>query len=304
MADMAPAPWSVNGKVVLVTGAARGIGAEASRRLAARGARVALLDIDGEALQAVAADCPGSAAFTADVTDVEALQAAVDAAAEQLGGIDAVVANAGIAAVGMVRSLDPAAFERTIEINVLGVWRTVRACLPYIIERRGYVLPVASLAAASHMPGMAAYCASKAAVEAFANALRSELAHLGVDVGCAYFSWIDTEMVRGSDRTAIGGKMRGKLKGPLARTYPVSVAAEAVVQGIEGRSRRVLTPGWIAGILALRGILQPLAEFQGRRQAPEADRIAEAENARLGVAEATRPVGDGGAAAMGGRRAG
>ncbi len=299
---MPPAPWNLDGRVVLVTGGARGIGAEVSRRLAARGARVALLDIDADALADVAAECPGSAPFVADVSDAEALQEAVDAAAEHFGGIDVVFANAGIAPMGMVRSIDPAVFDRTIDINLLGVWRTVRACLPHVIERRGYVLSVASLAAASHAPGMAAYCATKAAVEAFSNSLRGEVAHLGVGVGCAYFSWIDTDMVRGADATEGGATMRGKLKGPLAKTYPVADAAEAVVAGMERRARRVFFPGWIRVVFTLRDVLQPLTEMQAKRWGAEADEIAQREIARLGVEEASQPVGPGGAAAMAARR--
>jgi NAD(P)-dependent dehydrogenase (short-subunit alcohol dehydrogenase family) len=299
---MARTHWDLSGRTVLVTGAARGIGAETSRRLAARGARVALLDLEADVLAPVAADCPGSASFVADVTDPAALQAAVDGTVERLGGIDAVVASAGIAPVGMVRSVDPVAFERTIEVNVLGVWRTIRACLPHVIERQGYVLPIASLAAVAHSPGMAAYAASKSAVEAFADSLRSEVAHLGVAVGCAYFSWIDTPMVRGGDARRLGAHARGKLKGPLGRTYPVADAAEAIVGGIEGRSRWVVAPGWVKGAILARGLLQPLLEAGARKDAAEADRIDQEEVARLGAAASSAPVGEGGAAAMAGRR--
>ena len=290
--------WTLTGRTAFITGAARGIGAETARRLAARGVRVALVDLEPDVLERVAADCPGSATFAADVTDRAALQAAVDGTVEQLGGIDIVMANAGVAPVGMVRSMDPEAFERTIQINVLGVFRTVHACLPHVIERRGYVLPVASVAALAHLPGMAAYSASKAAVEAFTDALRMEVAHLGVTVGCAYFSWIDTPMVRGADADPVGGSMRGKLKGPMAKTYPVAQAAEDVVQGIEQRAKRVLTPGWIRALIAARGLLQPLTDLQSARMAPEADRLALEQVRARGAAAASRPVGEGGAAAM------
>lgn len=300
---MSSAPWSIDGRSVLVTGAARGIGAEVSRRLAARGARVALVDLDATAVEAVASQCPGSVALVADVTDTEALQAAVQGAVARLGGLDVVLANAGIASVGMVRSIDPTAFERTIEVNLLGIWRTVRACLPYVIERQGYVLTTASLAAAVHSPGMAAYAASKAGVEAFADCLRSEVAHLGVSVGCAYFSFIDTPMVRGADATVLGGAMKAKLKGPVARSYPVADAAEAVVRGIERRSRRVAAPGWVKGMVAAREALQVLTERQSRASTAEADRIALAEVERRGAFEASAPVGEGGAAELAARAA-
>src|SRR5919108_5990057 len=187
--------WSVQGRTVLITGAARGIGAESARRLASRGANLALVGLEPEGLERVAEQCgAGAAWFEADVTDWDALERAVEGTVERFGGIDAVVANAGIAPTGTVRLTDPAAFERTIEVNLLGAWRTVRACLPHVVERRGYVLVVASLAAVAHSPGMSAYAASKSGVEAFANALRVEVRPLGVDVGVAYFSWIDTDM--------------------------------------------------------------------------------------------------------------
>jgi NAD(P)-dependent dehydrogenase (short-subunit alcohol dehydrogenase family) len=136
--------WDLNGRAVLITGAARGIGAESARRLAARGARVALVGLEPEELERVAAECPAAVFFEADVTDHGALAAAVDGTVDALGGIDVVIANAGIGTVGFARSMDPEAFERTLEVNLLGVWRTVRACLPHVIERRGYVLNVAS----------------------------------------------------------------------------------------------------------------------------------------------------------------
>ena len=222
----------LRGKTVFITGAARGIGAESARRLAARGANVALAGLEPEELERVARQCGANAAwFDCDVTDWDALERAVEGAVERFGGVDTVVANAGIAPAGMTRSIDPRAFERTLEVNLLGVWRTVRVCLPQIIERQGYVLVIASLAAAVHSPGLAAYAASKAGAEAFADSLRVEVKHLGVDVGVGYFSWIDTDMVRGGDAHPTLGKFRGELPGRLGKTYPVSAVGEAVASG-------------------------------------------------------------------------
>src|ERR671936_2416254 len=211
------ASYPVAGKSVLITGAARGIGAETARRLAAKGARVALVGLEPEQLERVASQCgPDAIWFETDVTDWDALERAASGTVERFGGIDVVMANAGIAISGLVRSSDPAAWERVIEVNLLGGWRTIRTCLPHVIERRGYILPVASLAAAAHAPVMSAYSASKAGVEAFADALRAEVAHLGVGVGCAYFSWIGTDMVAGGDASAAGSIRPGRMKGPLA----------------------------------------------------------------------------------------
>ena len=282
---------------ILITGAAHGIGAEVARRLAARGARVSLVGLGADELRRVAADCPGAIVFDADVTDREALDSAVAGTVEAFGGIDTVMANAGIGAPGFFRTMDPAAFERIIEVNLIGVWRTVRACLPHIIERRGYVLPVASVAAVAPSPGLGAYGVAKSGVEAFGNTLRVEVQGFGVRVGVAYFSFIDTEMVRGADRTELGSGMRAMLKGPLARTYPVSAAAEAVVRGIEHRSRIVVCPRWLTALIAIRPLLPWLTELTLKRDIAEFDRIAEREAATRG----SDPVGAGGEAELAAR---
>src|SRR3954468_24893795 len=226
--------WTTHGKTVFITGAARGLGAETARRVAARGANVALVGLEPEELQRVASQCGANAAwFECDVTDAEALERAVQGAVERFGGIDVVMANAGIATGGMVRSTDPLAFERTIEINLLGVWRTVRACLPHVIDRQGYVLVIASLAAAVHGPGMAAYSASKAGAEAFADSLRSEVKHLGVDVGVGYFGFIATDLFKGGEEHPVYAGLRQALGGPIAKSYPVSAVGDAVADGVE-----------------------------------------------------------------------
>jgi NAD(P)-dependent dehydrogenase (short-subunit alcohol dehydrogenase family) len=288
--------WSVRGRTVLITGAARGIGAESARRLASRGAGVSLVGLEPDKLERVAEQCgPNAAWFEADVTDWDALGRAVEGTVERFGGIDAVVVNAGIGPVGMVRSTDPAAFERTIEINLLGVWRTVRSCLPQVIERQGYVLVVASLAAAVHTPGMAAYAASKAGAEAFADSLRVEVKPMGVDVGVAYFSFIDTDLVRAAEAHPATGEWRPP--GPFGKSYPVSLVGDAVADGVEARRRWVVVPGWARATLVLRTVLAPLVERMSLRPAAEADALFEEDVAARGVETASAPVGPGGQAA-------
>ena len=202
---MAAPTYDVRGRRVLITGAARGIGAESARRLAGRGARLALVGVEPDRLEALAAELGGGATWhEADVRDTAAVHSAVDAAAERFGGIDVVMANAGIATIGTVKTIDPDAFERQVDVNLLGVWRTARAALPHVTRPRGYLLNVASLAAALHAPLMASYSATKAGVEAFSDSLRLELTGTGVHVGVAYFGEIDTDMVaqRASTRPA------------------------------------------------------------------------------------------------------
>jgi NAD(P)-dependent dehydrogenase (short-subunit alcohol dehydrogenase family) len=267
--------------------------------MAARGANVSLVGLEPGELERVAGQCGTNAAcFECDVTDTEALEAAVNGTVERFGGIDVVMANAGIAAGGMVRSTDPAAFERTIEINLLGVWRTVRAALPHVIERKGYVLVISSLAAAVHGPGMAAYSASKAGAEAFADSLRSEVKHLGVDVGVGYFAFIDTDMVRGGDAHPALGHFRKDSGWPFNKTYPLSLAGQGIADGIEQRRRWVVVPPWGRALLVLRTALAPLLERAAAETAAEADAVFQKDVEERGAEVASTPVGAGGAAAL------
>jgi NAD(P)-dependent dehydrogenase (short-subunit alcohol dehydrogenase family) len=264
--------------VVLITGAARGIGAEAARQLYAKGAQVSLVGLEQELLEQRATELgPRAAWFEADVTDVDALTRAVEGTVERFGGIDVVIANAGIGPVGTVATIDPEVFERTIQINLLGVWRTVRATLPHVVERRGYILPIASLAAAMQAPLMAHYAAAKAGVEAFSNSLRIELAHTGTKVGVAYFGFIDTDMVRISFEESAAKLMRESTPWPVKTVVPVERAGRAIVRAVERRARIAYAPRWVPIPLALRGILQPLFEKGNRDTIAQAVELAESE---------------------------
>src|SRR3954471_7181221 len=212
----------LTGKVVVITGAARGVGASLAKQVSARGARVALLGLEPELLAEVSARCPGSAHWTVDVTDGDALGRTAADVADRLGPADIVVANAGIAAGGPLLLADASSYDRVIEVNLLGSIRTVRAFLPQVVQTKGYVLQVASVAALVPGPMMSAYCASKSGVEAFAHSLRGEVRHHGVDVGVAYLTWTDTDMVRGADERGFAD--RSKLPGVLGRTYPLEPA--------------------------------------------------------------------------------
>ena len=256
--------WTTRGKTVFITGAARGLGAETARRVAARGANVALVGLEPEELERVAAQCGANAAwFECDVTDADALERAVQGTLDRFGGIDVVMANAGIAPVGMTRSTDPEAFERTIEINLLGVWRTVRACLPHVIERQGYVYVTASMAAAAARlrawpPTRRARPASRRS--ATRSAARSSTWAWTSGVG--YFGFIDTDMVRGADAHPAIGKLREQMGGPLSKTYPLSKAGQAIADGIEGRKRWIVVPAWARALIFARTLIQPLIEKQ------------------------------------------
>jgi len=278
----------LRGQVIFITGAARGIGAETARRAVQRGAKVALVGLEPEGLEALAERLGEDAWWCeADVTDEDAMVAAVDGAVERFGGIDVVLANAGIAVFDPLAVLASDRFERVVDVNLLGVWRTIRLTLPHVVARRGYVIPVASLAAAFHSPLLGPYTATKAAVEALANVLRQEVRHLGVDVGCAYFGLIDTDMTRTGMAQAGSRTAQERLRGgPLSKPVPVGAAAEAILRAMERRSRRAYAPKFILPALLWRVQFQALAERITRGQIPAA--IAAAESA--GPAQTTEEV--------------
>ena len=250
---------SLEGQVAVVTGAARGVGAELARALAARGAVVALVGLEPEELARAAAECgPKAGWWEADVTDLTALQAVADQVVARFGRVDIVVANAGIAIGGTFLDSDPAAFQRVIEVNLLGSTTTARAFLPALVASRGYLLQIASLAAMVPAPLMTAYCASKSGVEAFAHALRGEVANQGVKVGVGYLSWTDTDMVRGADEDEVMREMRSHLPWPTNRTYPLAPAVQRIADGIARRSVHVYAQGWLRSYQLIRGQL-PLA---------------------------------------------
>jgi NAD(P)-dependent dehydrogenase (short-subunit alcohol dehydrogenase family) len=245
----------LDGKTVLITGAARGIGAQVARLAAARGANVACVGLEPQLLQEVAKEV-GGLAHECDVTDQAALDAATAATVERFGRIDVVVANAGIANLGTVAVGPIDAFVRTVEVNLLGVMRTVSATLAHVTAAKGHFLLVSSAAAFTAMPGMAAYCASKAGVEQFGNVLRLEQRHNGVTVGTAHPIWIDTDLVRDirDDLASFRAALR-KLPWPLSQVISVEDCAKALVKGVEARKRKVYVPRNLGIVQALRPIV-------------------------------------------------
>ncbi|MFT3661008.1 MAG: SDR family oxidoreductase [Gordonia sp. (in: high G+C Gram-positive bacteria)] len=261
---------TLHGKVVLITGGANGVGAQTARELRARGALLVLTDIDRTTLEATVAELgpEHTEGIVADVTDLTSMEAAVAQAVTRFGGVDAVVANAGIASYGSVLNTEPEAFYRLIDINVNGVFNTVRAALPALVERRGYVLVVSSVGAFVGAPSLASYTCSKAGVENFATSLRLEVAHLGVDVGSAHMSWIDTPMVRDaqSDLPAFR-EMLKSLPGPMSTVTTIDECGVAFAEGIAKRRRRVYCPEWVGVMRYLKPFLDnPISDLvMGKR---------------------------------------
>lgn len=279
---------SLTGRRVLITGAARGIGAALAERLHARGARVALVGLETERLAAVAADCGDAFWAPCDVTDRAQVDAAVVDAVGALGGLDVVVANAGVAAQLPLVAGDPAVMEQTIAVNLMGVYYTLRAAGPHISHPGGYALPIASVGAVIHLPLMGAYSASKAAVEALGNTLRMEVRPYGARVGVGYFTEIDTDMTSRGFGTEAAAKLTAHLK-PVMRVAPLTVAIDALEDGIARRSRRVVAPASSAPLLPLRMLVQPLVDRAVQRHLAPALDIARGEHAPLTPPQPDRP---------------
>lgn len=254
--------YDVRNKVALVTGAARGIGYETARQLAARGAQVVLVDLEQDAAVRAAASIGGDAlGLGADVTDSAAMQAVVARTVEHFGRLDVVVANAGIGPrAATVTTMDPAVFERVLEVNVLGVYRTVHAALPEVIRNEGHVVVVASIYAFINGILMTPYAMSKAAVEQFGRALRAELAQHGASATVAYFGYIDTDLVRDLTADPIAHRLEEKFPNFLRRRLQPSRAGATIVAGIETRAPRVIAPKRWSVYSQLRGLINPLLD--------------------------------------------
>ena len=271
---------NLSGRRVLITGAARGIGSALARRLHERGALVALAGLEPDLLSDVASDCGEAPWRECDVADRQHVEKAVNDLVDNLGGLDIVVANAGIGAQMTVIDGDSAIMERTLAVNTLGVYYTLRAAGPHISHENGYALVTSSVAAALHLPLMSAYCASKAAIEALADRMRIEIRPTGARVGVAYFGEIDTDMVRRGMQTVAASRFSGN-NGPFTTAAPISVAIDALEVGLARRSRRVCAPRWVSAVLPMRMIIQYVIDMNARSGLEEALRIARIENAPL-----------------------
>jgi NAD(P)-dependent dehydrogenase (short-subunit alcohol dehydrogenase family) len=276
--------YQLSGKVALVTGGARGIGFATAQELAARGAHVIVVDLHETAVEQAAMSLGrGALGIAADVTDRDAMDAAVAQAVEHFGGLDVLVANAGIASRGATAlAAEPDQFERVIEVNLLGVWRSVRAALPEVARRQGHVVVVASVYAFTNGVGAAPYAMAKAGVEQLGRALRVELKPHGASASVAYFGFIDTEMVHQAiDADPLGERMLAAAPKVLQKRLPPSAAGAAIVRGIERRQPRIIRPRRWAVLSVLRGILNPLMDAQMERDA-EMQAITSELDARAG----------------------
>ena len=266
---------SLANRVVLITGAASGIGAATALEVVAKGGIPVLVDCDAEPLANMAQQCgPQTLHWVADVTQLQAMQQVVEQTLLNLGRIDIVFANAGVAAFGPIAYIEPDAWKRCIEVNVFGVFNTIRAALPAIMQQSGYVLINASSSSFAHPPVMSAYAASKSAVEAMGNSLRIEMAAHGVGVGVVHAGWVRTPLVTEGALHPGFVRLRATMPGPMNSETSPEETARVIVQGMLDRKRRIWVPGWLKILFALRALLHmPFAERELLRAAPEIESI-------------------------------
>lgn len=260
------AKYNLKGRIVAITGSTGGLGAAVATALVDKGAKVALFDIDQAAVEAQATSL-GNAAFAhvVDVCSMDSLQLAMAAAAEHFGGIDIVLANAGITVVEPIISADPKKFERVIDINLVGVWRTFHAALPYVVKRKGHLMGVSSMAAFVHSPLQAPYTASKAGVWAMCDSIRLELQHEGVSVGSVHPTFFQTPMM--DLVTGDGGlKIWGGNQSGIWKMVTLESVVEAIIDGMEKRSDMVVVPARNSLIARAPGLFRRLIERIGFKE--------------------------------------
>ena len=228
-----------------------------------RGASVAVLDLDAEeAREAAERIGPRAIGLGGDVTDQSALMNAVAQIVEEFGGLDVAVANAGIAQkqFATARGISGEEWERVFEVDMLGVWRTVRAALPQIVEREGQMIVVSSVYAFANGFGNTPYAVAKAGVESLGRALRVELKPHGASASVAYFGWVDTKLVQDAFSQETSHRVEKLSPKWLLKRISPEEAGAGLVRGIEEQAPRIFVPKWWRYVSAFRGLLNPLLD--------------------------------------------
>jgi NAD(P)-dependent dehydrogenase (short-subunit alcohol dehydrogenase family) len=258
--------YELAGRTIALTGATGGLGSTLAAALRTRGTNLALMDLDPDALAVQSARLGGPAvarAYRVDVRDLSTLEAAMDAAAADFGRLDVVIAGAGVEVMSPMALMHPAEFERTIDINLTGVWRTFRAALPHVQSTKGYLLAISSMAAFVHSPLQAPYTASKAGVWAMSDSIRLELRHLGVDVGTIHPTFFSTPMMDRVLANAAGRRLWGGHQTALWKMVPLKLVVAETIAAIERRAAMTVVPKRIGAIARAAGFARPLIDRIG-----------------------------------------
>ena len=203
---------TLNGKVVVITGGAQGIGAGTAAALVREGARIAIGDLDRARSAKMAAELGGDTiALPLDVTDTEAFSAFLDEVEHRLGPIDVLINNAGVMLLAPLEHEDDTATVRQVEINLHAVIHGTREAIRRMRPRAsGHIVNVASMAGKAGFPGAATYCATKHAVVGLSEAVRQELRGSGVDISCVMPAVVRTDLAGGLPETRMFKSLRAE----------------------------------------------------------------------------------------------
>lgn len=259
--------YDLSGRTVVVTGGSGGFARALAPALIARGARVALLDLDEDLVREVAAGLgPDVAGWRADVRDLAGLETVMADVAARFGGVDVAVANAGLGeSCGLLAEDDPARWELTVDVNLNGVYRTFRAAWPHVSRTGGYLLATSSMAAFVHAPLQGAYTATKAGVWALCDTWRLEVRHLGVAVGSLHPTFFRTPMMDAVQADPAGRRLWDGNERGLWRMVDIDTVVRCAVRGIERRAAHVVAPRRMLAPALFPGVAQAVAERVGFR---------------------------------------
>lgn len=262
-------PYNLRNRVVVITGSSGGLGSGIAEAARQKGARLALLDIDAAAVARQAANLgepPQVRGWHADVRSYERLTTCMDEIVQHFGGIDVVIANAGIEVIEPLMTGDPAAFAQVIDINLMGVWYTFRAAVAHVAARKGYLMAISSMAAFVHSPLQAGYCSSKAGVWAICNSIRLELKHHNVGVGSVHPTFFPTPLMDGITANPASRRLWHGNKRGMWKMITREEVVHAVIQAIEARAEHVIVPARNSFIARSPGIFRPFIEWIGFRR--------------------------------------
>lgn len=261
--------YNLAGRVVAITGSTGGLGSAMAAKLHERGARLALFDLNLEAVEKQVQSLGGDGharGWRVDVRSHDDIKVAMDEAAAHFGRIDVVIANAGIEVVAPMVGTNPKTFDRVIDINLNGVWRTFHAGLPYVKREKGHLLAISSMAAFFHSPLQAPYTASKAGVWAMCNSIRLEVKHLGVTVGSVHPTFFKTAMLEDMQADPAGLKLWGGNKSILFKSITLESVVDGILAGIEKRTEMVVIPSSNGLVAKAPGLFRGFIERFGFKQ--------------------------------------
>lgn len=259
---MAKEPRSLRGKVVAITGGARGIGKATAQALAAEGARVAIGDLDAELAEQTASGLGTEGiGLELDVTKRQSFADYLAQVEERLGPVDVIINNAGIMPLGDFVDEDDATAHRMVDINLHGVIYGMKLALPGMLRRNtGHIVNIASQAGKAGLPGGATYCATKHAVVGLSEAVRAEVHETAIEVSCVMPAVVDTELGSGLVES------RG-----VKVSQPEDVAAE-IVRALQHPKFDVYVPRGSGAVYQIAGLL-PRRAREGMARLMKGDQV-------------------------------